>query len=151
MAASTTPKKPAKKAAARTVAQRQADNVSRFDEYRARAQKLTADDTKANVAPYVVSAAELDDGIDADVVLAAPATLKERTALDRAIRSQDLVSIVIIMGGEIALNRMVSAFDRISAETGEDSTRLFAAFGYSVVNHLNGKGAADVPGGTPGS
>ncbi|MGZ9829862.1 hypothetical protein ACXYTP_23395 [Tsukamurella ocularis] len=146
-----TPKKePAKKAAPRTVEKRNADNMSRFAEFRARAQKIREDGSVPDLKPYVVKAAELDDGIDADVVLSPPATLAQRTALDRAIRNSDFVAIVVIMGGEGALNRMVAAFDRVATDV-DDASRLFAGFGYSVINHLNGRGAADVPGGTPAS
>lgn len=143
-------KAPAKKAAPRTAEQRDADNVSRFAEYRARAEKIREDGSVPELKPYIVTAAELEDGIDADVVLNPPTTLAQRTALDRAIRSSDFISIVAIMGGEVALNRMVAAFDRIATDV-DDATALFAGFGYSVINHLNGRGAADVPGGTPAS
>jgi hypothetical protein len=103
MAASTAPKKKtqpkpkSEKTVPRTAEERHADNVTRFDEYRARARNLKASPAGKAIPPYVVSAAELDDGIDSDVVLVPPTTLADPTALDRAIRASDLVAIVVIL------------------------------------------------------
>ncbi|TWS25351.1 hypothetical protein FK268_09165 [Tsukamurella sputi] len=145
MAGPTKKTTPAKKAA--PAAQKE-PAISRFNSYRERAANLKIGVART-VEPYVVSASELDDNLDADVVLIAPAKLSDQLALDQAVRGKDFVAIISIMGGQIALDRLVGAFERLEEESGEDAGRLFAALCYDVVNHLNGPGAAEVP--TPAS
>lgn len=150
---------PAKKAAAkkaapkpeRTEAERTEANIAQFEEYRERARKLKLSPKNVELDPYFVSAATLDDGIDEDVILKFPATFRQKAQMQQAVAMGNWLGFVELLGGPVAVNRLLFGFERYATENDDDDELLFVGFCYTVLNYFRGQGAADVPGGTPAS
>jgi len=149
-------KAPAKKAAAAQRAERTDDerveaNVEQFEAFRERARSLKLGKNRAELEPYVIEASTFGDGIDDDVVFRAPTNLRGKVAFQRAAAAGDFPAILEILGGPVALNRVLIGFERYEEATGSDAEEMFIGLCYTLINYFRGQGAADVPGGTPAS
>ena len=153
----TAPKKTAKKAAPkRTPTERDTANVARFEEFRSRARNQNIVGAKSEIEPYVIPADMIGDGIKADVEFKIPETLSGRVWLTRLISQMNRVSdvegaamipdILIGYSSEHTFNRILRAFDKEP-----DPDALLFGMTIQIIEHFNGKGAVDVPGGTTAS
>ena len=163
MSASTPKKATAKKSAPkRTAQQRAEEHQERFDALRARANGLGLQSSFAppSTAPYVITAAEIGDGINQDIEFQRPTDLQGRinltrmiSTLGRFIRDKQLdealamfPDLLVALSNGAVLDRILRA---LSAE--DDGDALLLALAVNVMEHFSGKGAVDVPGGTTAS
>lgn len=144
-------KKAAPKVAERTDEERVEANVEQFEGFRERARSLKLGKNRIELEPYVIPADTFADGIDDDVVFTAPKDLRGKIAFQRASAAGDFPAILEILGGAIALNRVINGFERYAQATGADAEEMFVGLCYTLINYFRGQGAADVPGGTPAS
>lgn len=153
---------PKKKAAKRTPQERAEQNQDAFDNLRARAHKagVRATGSAVTVEPYVIAAANLEDGNDDDVVFTVPTSLTERVELTRMISYVNrlqiskqaaeamavIPDILIAYSSPQTLVRLLHAFDRL-----DDADELLFGLAINVIEHFAGSGAVDVPGGSNAS
>ncbi|MFT4202195.1 hypothetical protein [Gordonia sp. (in: high G+C Gram-positive bacteria)] len=146
----------------RTPTQRAADHQKAFDEFRARAHGagVRADEDAEGYPPYIVTADQIGDGNQNDVVFAVPATLSERVELTRMISYVSRLNlatqnaeamavipdILIAYSSPMDLHRILIAFDQFP-----DSDELLFGLAIKVIEHFGGKGVVDVPGGSNAS
>lgn len=165
MAASSPRKAPAKKAAPRkapakrTPEQRAEDHTAAFDELRARAlgMGLSASPIERKLGPpYVITAAEIGDGIDEDAQFQRPLDLVQRINLTRMLNQlmrlindnqadeamAALPDVLIAMSDGRTFNRVLRALAKEP-----DGDALLFALAVRVVEHFSGRGAVNVPGG----
>ncbi|MDJ0454416.1 hypothetical protein [Gordonia amicalis] len=152
---STPRKAAAKKAAPKTVErtddERVEANVEQFEGFRERARSLKLGKNRVELEPYVITSDTFADGIDDDVVFRAPTDLRGKIAFQRASAAGDFPSLLEILGGAVALNRVINGFERYAEATGADAEEMFVGLCYTLINYFRGQGAADVPGGTHAS
>lgn len=144
-------KKAAPKAVERTEDERIEANIEQFEGFRERARSMKLGKKRVELDPYVITADTFGDGIDEDVVFTAPKDLRGKIAFQRASAAGDFPAILEILGGAIALNRVINGFERYAQATGADAEEMFVGLCYTLINYFRGQGAADVPGGTPAS
>lgn len=144
-------KKVAPKAVERTDDERVEANVEQFEGFRERARSLKLGKNRVELEPYVIASDTFADGIDDDVVFRAPTDLRGKIAFQRASAAGDFPSLLEILGGAVALNRVINGFERYAEATGADAEEMFVGLCYTLINYFRGQGAADVPGGTHAS
>lgn len=146
-----TAKKAAPKAAERTEDERIEANIEQFEGFRERARSMKLGKKRVELDPYVITADTFVDGIDEDVVFTAPKDLRRKIDFNRAVAAGDFPGVLEILGGTLALNRVINGFERYAQSTGADAEEMFIGLCYTLINYFRGQGAADVPGGTPAS
>lgn len=134
----TTRKAPAKRAAPRKTVEQK---ISAFEGLRKRAgtNGLTIPEYK----PLTLGP---DMGFDPPLVVTYPDKLSEKIALDVAARRDDTIGFLHSLLGDLGFARVLAAFD------GEpDGERLLVGLQLHLLDHFLGRGAGDVPGGSPAS
>ncbi|MEU3011055.1 hypothetical protein [Nocardia asteroides] len=133
-----TTRKPAvKRAPRKTTAQK----VSAFEGLRRR-----AGDNSLAVPEYQPITLGADMGFDPPLVVTYPELLSDRVALDVASRRDDTIGFLFQLLGERGFARVLLAFDGQP-----DGERLLVGLQLYLLDHFLGRGAGDVPGGTPAS
>ncbi|MFE2998664.1 hypothetical protein ACFXG4_27135 [Nocardia sp. NPDC059246] len=108
---------------------------------RARASNLYLK-SAADSEPFVLGP---ERGFDPPIEVNWPSSLLAREDFDIASRRTDIFGMLrILLGSDF--RRVLEAFDRLS-----DSEELLVGLTMRIVDHFNGVGASDVPGGTPAS
>lgn len=131
-------KTPAKKVTPRKAV---AEKIDTFEALRRR-----AGDQGLNISepePYILGA---DRGFDPPLVISYPTKLSDKVALDVAARRADYVSFLHTLLGDTGFARVLAAFDNEP-----DGERLLIGLQLIVLDHFLGRGAGDVPGGSPAS
>lgn len=129
-------KPPAKKTAkAKTVAEK----ISAFDDLRARAGDRTLGQAPA-VEPFEIP------GFTPPLVIRWPSSLAEKVTLDVCERQGDIVGFLYTLLGGERLALVLAAFNNEP-----DPERLLVGLQHAIRDHFLGRGAGDVPGGTPAS
>lgn len=160
MSASSPRKATAKKAAPRrTAREREEGALAAFDGFRTRAAQFgvkAGDGEGFNPRTYVVSAAQLDDGIKQDAVFRQPMSLQDRTRQMRymsALKRGDaevIPDVLVGLSDPYTFERIMRYLDK-HAESPADADSMLFGFAITVVENLSGAGAVDVPGGSTGS
>lgn len=132
----TTKKTPARR---KTVAQK----VDTFEKLRARAAGAPKLGANLNATPLTLGP---DEGFDPPLVISYPTALSEKIALDVATRRADPIGFLHTLLGDRDFVRVVAAF-----EDQPDNEMLLVGLQLRVTDHFLGRGASDVPGGTPAS
>lgn len=150
MAASSTPRKstarkaPAMKAAVRTPQEKVADNIAMYDEFRQRAKNLRITrGTDRKIEPYVLGP---EKGFDPPIHITFPTSLPDQIAFDQCARADDVFGMLGVLAGKRNLMRIAREFDQF-----DDGLVLMGGLVYKMLDHFQGAGAGDVPGGTPAS
>lgn len=130
-------KAPAKKAQPRPAAEK----IAAFDELRARAGGASLAAVVAT--PFVLGP---DRGFDPPLVAEFPTDLELKIELEIASRRDDTLGILNILLGNEGFLRAIRAF-----KTEPDGDRLLIGLKNLLADHFLGRGAGDVPGGTPAS
>lgn len=162
MSASTPRKRaPAKKAApkaARTADERAEANLANFEAFRDRARGVRFNSARTDIAPYIIAADDLADGLKSDVVFRMPESLPERVAFTRISsmvrrgQSDVIPDLLAMLCGETDFYRILRAFDAAAPVGDKDAAdQLLFGLAITVIEHFSGQGAADVPGGTTAS
>lgn len=169
MSASSPRKAPAKKAAPRktpakrTPEQRAEDHTAAWDDMRARAHSMGLSSSPVEQKlgpPFVVSAAKINDGINESVEFQRPIDLIQRINLTRMLNQLGrlvadgqqmealalLPDVLIMMSNGRDFNRVLRAL-----ATQPDGEALLFVLAVRVVEHFSGRGAVNVPGGSPAS
>ena len=135
---STPRKTAAKKAAPRSADQKAEANVAMLEEYRDRAAKKNYAQRDRTTAPYLVR------GFEPPIEIPRP-DLKKQLIIDKLLRQNRINEAIELFTGQ-HYNRIVDAF----AVFPDGDALLFGMFD-EMVEHFNGRGANDVPGGSPAS
>lgn len=115
-----------------------ADRIEMFEALRARAHGSQFE-LRGRVEPLVMNA------FDPPVTATFPTTLEGRLELDSAARDMNLAVILRIFLGD-QLIRVIRQLDQAG-----DSDALALGLVLRLLDHFNGVGAGDVPGGIPAS
>ncbi|WP_228002138.1 hypothetical protein [Nocardia australiensis] len=115
--------------------------AQRFSQLRARAQHASKD--TPTIEDFVLGP---DDGFDPEIRVSLPLSLKAQESYYYAARAGDTFAQVRAVLGDAQYTRIVEIFD---AE--KDSADLFVGFARMLTDHLSGKGAGDVEGGSGAS
>ncbi len=141
----TTPSRPraARKAPAKKASKPREERIETFEYLRARGRRSSLSPKAAeDIEPYLLGS---DKGFDPPIAVGLPEGLVALAALDQAWRSGDAFGILkLLLGSEY--HRVLKAFD-----TQPDSMILLVGLAADITTRFMGKGAADVPGGTPAS
>lgn len=147
----------------RTSDERAAEHQERFDGLRARALGLgfSGPTPVAIVPPYTaVTAEQIDDGDPADIVFTMPTDLEQRmyvtrlfTLMQRHIADRNHIEALANLPDMLVALSDGRTFTRLVRSIGreKDGDALLFALAVQVIEHFAGRGAADVPGGTPAS
>ncbi|WP_280455642.1 hypothetical protein [Nocardia brasiliensis] len=119
------------------------ERIARFDELRARAGHASAG-LSAVVSTHYELGAEW--GFDPPVVASFPTDLEAKVELEIASRRGDTIGILAYLLGDLGLVRVIRAF-----KSQPDGERLLYGLQLRLQDHFLGRGAGDVPGGTPAS
>lgn len=131
---------PAKKTpAAAAAVDKTAERIDKFEAMRARARSSPFE-IRGHVEPLVL------DAFDPPVTARYPASLEAKLELDEAAANMRIAAILrIYLGGE-QFARVVRAFDKF-----DDPEALLLGLVLQLLDHFNGSGAGDVPGGSQAS
>ena len=136
----TTRKAPAK----RTPARKPVDQkIEAFEALRARAAGTSKLGANVNVAPLTLGPA---DGFDPPIVVRWPSALSDKIGLDIASRRGDAIGFLHTLLGERDFVRVIAAF-----ENEPDNELLLVGLQLRLTDHFLGRGAGEVPGGSPAS
>lgn len=114
-----------------------------FEQFRARAAVARKDSDITELDDFVVGPAQ---GFDPEIRVHFPLSLKQQETYYYAARNGDIFAQVRAVLGDVQYTRIVAAFD-----TEPDSTELFLGFSRMLTDHVSGKGADDVEGGSGAS
>lgn len=137
----TTPRKtPARKASPRTAQPKTvAAKVSAFAALRARAGDRELG-VRAATTPYEIP------GFEPPITVTWPTLLSEEVALEIASRNGDVIGYLHTLLGDVDFVRVLARF-----EQEPDGKKLLVGLQLAISDHFLGRGAGDVPGGTPAS
>jgi hypothetical protein len=114
-----------------------------FDRFRDRARRnrssTRAAEKAAAIPDYVLGE---EDGFDPEIRVSFPLSLEQQEGYYYAVRQRDTFAQARVLLGDNNYDRVVRTFDQF-----DDATQLFLGFVSDLNDHVNGKGAADVPGG----
>lgn len=132
---------PARKTAPRKTAPRKTveQKISAFDDLRARAGDRTLGVAPA-VPPFEIA------GFNPPLIIEWPESLAEKVTLDVCERQGDIVGFLFALLGSQRLALVLAAFN-----SEPDPERLLIGLQIKIRDHFLGRGAGDVPGGTPAS
>lgn len=135
----TTKKAPTRTAPRKTTAKK----VDAFEALRLRAVGAPKLGANVNTEPLKLGPGE---GFDPPLVISYPTLLSDKIGLDVASRRGDTIGFLHTLLGERNFARVIAAL-----EDQPDNELLLVGLQLRITDHFLGRGASDVPGGTPAS
>lgn len=111
-----------------------------FEAFRQRAANTYKKDKPPQIRDFVLGK---DMGFDPEIRVKFPMSLKQQEAYYYASRNGDVFAQVRAVLGDMQYARVMAVF-----EGEEDSADLFLGFSQTLFDHVSGKGAGDVEGGS---
>ncbi|RJO74173.1 hypothetical protein D5S18_18645 [Nocardia panacis] len=124
-----------------TSAQAEPEFGTKFERLRRRAAEFN--DGRPKIADYILGA---EEGFDPPVRVRFPLKIQQREDYYAALHRNDVMGMMIALMGHDEYQRVKRTLDAF-----DDGGDLFDGLALDLVDHVNGRGAQDIPGGSPAS